>query len=43
MLARPRSSGTCMSPLASVIWVIIGYLLVITVLATQVGRLDGAC
>jgi MFS family permease len=39
VLALPEIERDLHVPLASVIWVIIGYLLVITVLATQVGRL----
>jgi len=39
VLALPEVERDLHVPLASVIWVIIGYLLVITVLATQVGRL----
>ncbi len=39
VLALPAIERDLHVPLASVIWVIIGYLLVITVLATQVGRL----
>jgi len=39
ILALPEIQRTLHVGLASVVWVIIGYLLVITVLATQVGRL----
>ena len=39
VLALPAIQRSLHIGLASVIWVIIGYLLVITVLATQVGRL----
>ncbi|MGH9046884.1 MAG: MFS transporter, partial [Acidimicrobiales bacterium] len=39
ILALPEIERGLHIPLASVIWVIIGYLLVITLLATQVGRL----
>jgi EmrB/QacA subfamily drug resistance transporter len=39
VLALPEIERTLRIPLASVIWVVIGYLLVITLLATQVGRL----
>jgi MFS family permease len=39
VLARPEIERDLHMVLASVIWVIIGYLLVITLLATQVGRL----
>lgn len=39
VLALPEIERGLHVPLASVIWVIIGYLLVITLLATQVGRL----
>ena len=35
----PRSNAGCTWPFSSVIWIVIGYLLVITLLATQVGRL----
>ncbi|MGA9776050.1 MAG: MFS transporter, partial [Candidatus Dormiibacterota bacterium] len=39
VLALPEMERALHVPLAHVIWVIIGYLLVITLLATQVGRL----
>jgi EmrB/QacA subfamily drug resistance transporter len=39
VLALPEVERGLHVPLASVIWVVIGYLLVITLLATQVGRL----
>ena len=39
VLALPEMERALHVPLADVIWVIIGYLLVITLLATQVGRL----
>ena len=39
VLALPAIERALHVPLASVIWIIIGYLLVITLLATQVGRL----
>ncbi|HTW99596.1 MAG TPA: MFS transporter, partial [Acidimicrobiales bacterium] len=39
VLAIPEIQRDLHVALASVIWVIIGYLLVITLLATQVGRL----
>ncbi len=39
VLALPAIERALHIPLGSVVWVIIGYLLVITVLATQVGRL----
>ena len=39
VLALPEIERDLHVALASVIWVIIGYLLVITLLATQVGRL----
>ncbi|MHB8393117.1 MAG: MFS transporter [Candidatus Dormibacteria bacterium] len=39
VLALPEMERSLHVPLSAVIWVIIGYLLVITLLATQVGRL----
>ena len=39
VLALPEMERALHVPLAHVIWVVIGYLLVITLLATQVGRL----
>ncbi len=39
VLALPEIERTLHIALASVVWVVIGYLLVITLLATQVGRL----
>jgi len=39
VLALPEIQRSLVIPLSSVIWVIIGYLLVITLLATQLGRL----
>lgn len=39
VLALPEIQRSLAIPLSSVIWVIIGYLLVITLLATQLGRL----
>jgi EmrB/QacA subfamily drug resistance transporter len=39
VLALPEMERALHVPLSAVIWVIIGYLLVITLLATQVGRL----
>lgn len=39
VLALPEIERRLNVPLSSVIWVVIGYLLVITLLATQVGRL----
>ncbi len=39
VLALPEMERALHVPLAHVVWVIIGYLLVITLLATQVGRL----
>jgi len=39
VLALPEIQRALHVALASVIWIVIGYLLVITLLATQVGRL----
>ena len=39
VLALPEIQHSLRISLASVVWVVIGYLLVITLLATQVGRL----
>ena len=39
ILALPEIESALRVPLASVVWVIVGYLLVLTLLATQLGRL----